>query len=631
MRKQNAEFKTAFTSEAESDLKNTDYFGFVELDDFACYVMADGIDDQTDAMSAKLAVSAVVSAFSEGPSMKKRTLNVCLKAANKALLQAKSKRKLKASVLIVLTNYVKLRYGQAGNIRFHLYRNGFLTCQSIDQSLTADLVKEERVEQDKVSIHEERNNLYAYLGQDKDFHPYISKKIKLTNADALALYTRGIWEHIDEGELKDAFADATDDPEKTVAEIEELLLSRQPENLSKYTFAAIFVNKVFTDPNRKRKIRRALMTAIPILILAITLTILLAIRYNKKLEGIRRMGQWYEDTIEYIQTDNYIRAEECCREAEKEAGKLKNEKMQQELDRLLKLIETVLEADELLNNKEYAEAQRAFQNAANRSRYVDNLGLDYIKDRQALTANYLSVYDFISLGDALALNLQYDKAEEMYLEAKLLAGKIYFDEGRMAAIDALDRLYGAQKAEKAAADEEMQKQVTQEASAANHVALGDESFAQGDYESAKVYYATALEKYRELDDNIQKETVEEKLKSVKNKLAANAEKEKEAEGYMAKAEEALAAGDLAAAKLYYLLAKDIYASLKEDEKVAEVERKIEALDISQPEKGEKEEEKEKEEGEKENQVQLNVIFGEGAPVSGNGITSKNELTGKIAE
>ena len=72
MRKQNSEFKTAFTSEAECDLKNTDYFGFVELDEFACYVIADGIDDQTDAISARLAVSAAVSAFSEAPSMSKR-------------------------------------------------------------------------------------------------------------------------------------------------------------------------------------------------------------------------------------------------------------------------------------------------------------------------------------------------------------------------------------------------------------------------------------------------------------------------------------------------------------------------------------------------------------------------------
>lgn len=40
--------------------------------------------------------------------------------------------------------------------------------------------------------HEERNNLYAYLGQRKA-KPYISKKIKLVETDILTLYTRGIY------------------------------------------------------------------------------------------------------------------------------------------------------------------------------------------------------------------------------------------------------------------------------------------------------------------------------------------------------------------------------------------------------------------------------------------------------
>ena len=119
MRKQNAEFKTAFTSEA-SELKNTDYFGFVELDQYACYVVADGIDDQVDGISAKLAVSAAVAAFSEAPSMSKKRMKACLWAANKALLEAKSKMKLKASILVVITDYTKMRYGQAGNIKLRL-------------------------------------------------------------------------------------------------------------------------------------------------------------------------------------------------------------------------------------------------------------------------------------------------------------------------------------------------------------------------------------------------------------------------------------------------------------------------------------------------------------------------------
>lgn len=584
MRKQNSEFKAAFTSEADRDLKNTDYFGFVELDDFACYVTADGIDDQVDAVSAKLAVAAVVATFSESPSMSKRTMAACLKAANKALLEAKSKMKLKASIVVVLTSYVKLRYGQAGNVRLRLYRNGFLKLQTTDQSLTADMVKEERVEADKVAVHEERNNLYTYLGQEKEFRPFISKKIKLTSADAIALYTRGIWEHVDEGELKDVFAEATDDPQKSVNDIEDLLLSRQPGDLRKYTFAVLFVNKIFTDPNKKRKIKQAIMIAIPILLVVTVLTVMLVIRYNKKVERKNLMELGYTDTIEYIQADNYIRAEECCKDAQKYAGQLKDQKMQKELGNYQKLIETVIAADDQINSKKYLDSQKSFQEAANRSRYVDNIGLDYIEDKLTLTANYISVYDLINLGDTLVLNLQYDKAEEKYLEAKAMAGKIYFDEGRTAAMNALEKLYAKQKEEIEADNEEVKDQVAQQAAGANHVAQGDEAFAQGDYESANVYYTTAQQKYAQLGDETQQAAVDVKLEATEKKMEQKAKQEEEAESYMSQAAAVLDAKDYVNAQKYYLLAKDIYASLKMDDKVSEVTRKMEILEIKEGEK-----------------------------------------------
>lgn len=590
MRKQNAEFKTAFTSEADHDLKNTDYFGFVELDDFACYVMADGIDDQTDAISARLAVAAVVSTFTESPSMSKRTMWACLYAANKALLEARSRMKLKASIVVVLTNYTKLRYGQAGNIRLRLYRNGFIRLKSTDQSLTADLVKEERVKQDMVSAHEERNNLYAYLGQEKEFHPFISKKIRLANTDAVALYTRGIWEHVDEGELKDVFAEASNEPQELVDNVEEMLLSRQPEHLGKYTFAALFINKVFTDPNKKRRIRRILMAAVPILMILAVISVIMIVRYHKKMEKKEQMELGYTDTIEYIQADNYVRAGERCTEAIVLAEELKDVQMQKELGNYQKLIETVLQAQQQLDDKKYAEAQEGYRQAANRSRYVDNVGMEYIDDKLLLTSNYISVYDLINLGDTLAMNLQYDKAEDKYLEAKALAGRIYFDEGRRNAMEALEKLYSDQKAEKEAEDEEIKKQLAQQESGANYIAKGDEAFAGGDYESARVYYTSARQTYKDMGDEIQAAAAEEKTAAADRKISERETQTKEAESYMEQAGTAADAADYMTAKKYYLLAKDVYASLKMEDKVNEVTRKMEVLDI----KAEMEEAKEAE-------------------------------------
>ena len=81
------------------------------------------------------------------------------------------------------------------------------------------------------------------MGQSREFHPFISKKIDLTDADAVAFYTKGIWEHIDEGELSDAF-ESSNRTTGIGGQCEDLLLSRQPEHLGKYTFVTIFINKI---------------------------------------------------------------------------------------------------------------------------------------------------------------------------------------------------------------------------------------------------------------------------------------------------------------------------------------------------------------------------------------------------
>ena len=590
MRKQNSTFKTAFTSEADKNLKNTDSFGYVELDKYACYVVADGIDDQVDGTAAKLAVDTIISAFTEAPSMRKGAIRRYLRAANRALLAADSKMRLKASVIVVVSDYVKLRYGQAGNARLRLYRDGFLRLQSKDQSLSMDLVKEEKLEPDKLTKHQERHNLYCYLGQDKDFRPYISKKFKLSDSDAAALMTRGLWEHMDDGILKDAFADASDEPQETVDAVEDLLLSAQPEDLGSYTFAAIFFNKVYTDPNRKRKIKRAIMIAIPILLVLVVVAIVLIVLYNNRQKQIASMEQNYYDTIEYIQEDNYIRAQEKCQEALSLAEDLGDEEIRSDTDNYLKLIESVIAGDDALTNGEYSDAQRYFLNAQNRSRYADNLGQDYISDRLAQTSQYISVYEMISLGDTLAQGMQYEAAEEQYLAARALAAQIYFDTGRDDAIAALEQLYADQAEQEAQEAEAAQETATAQAAAASVAAEGDAAFAEGDYERARTFYTTALQQYTELEDQAQIDALTTKLASIAAIQADQAALAAEAQSYASQAEAQYSEGNFVQAKKYYLLARDVYAQLGDDAKLSEVTRRLEVIEmgISEQEAAERE-------------------------------------------
>ena len=594
MRKQNSTFKTAFTSEANQSLKNTDSFGFVELDQYACYVIADGIDDQVDAMSAKLAVDTIISAFIESPSIRKGALRRYLRAANQALLTANSKMHLKASVTVLVTNYIKCRYGQAGNTRFRLFRDGFLKIQSKDQSLSMDLVSEEKLEPDQLTKHQERHNLYCYLGQEKGFHPYISQKFKLSDSDAAALLTHGVWEHVDDGLLKDAFADASDDPQETVDSVEELLLSGQPKDLGTYTFATIFFHKVYNDPNRKRKIKKAIMIAIPVMVALFTVSIILMVLVHQRQKKIESMERSFYNTIEYIQVDNYVRAKEECQKALDLAKDLRDKEIQADAENYMKLIESVIAGDDALTDGQYSDAQRNFLNARNRARYADQVGLDYIDQRLEQTSQYMSVYELISLGDTLAQNLQYEKAEEQYLNAKALAAELYFDTGREDAMTALEQLYTDQKQQQQQETEDAKENAEAQTAAASVTAEGDAAFSKGDYEGAKTFYTTALQKYTELEDQAQIDAINTKLQAAENKLEARAKLETEAEGYMRQAENEYAEKNYVQAKKYYLLAKDVYAELENDSKVSEITRKLELIEMGMSE--EEQAKKETEEG-----------------------------------
>lgn len=579
IRKQNATFQTAFVSEAQKNLKNSDCFAYVELDGYACYVLADGIDDLYGEKAARLCVDMVISAFTERPSMSRGAMKRYLRLANQALVDAKRRKRMKASVMIVIHDYTKLRYAQAGNVRFRLYRDGFLQRESKDQSLSMDWVTEEKIPQDALQKHEERHNLYTYIGQRGDFAPVISKKYKLTNTDCVALYTRGFWENVDEGEVLDLFKDSGTDPQEVVNTAEDFLLSKQPEQLAAYSFAAIFVEKTFIDPNQWRRIKRILLAAIPIVTVLAVMSFMLWLRYDKRRQKTAQMNDSFLQTVEYILADNYIKAETTIHKTLELAGELKDKEMKEQAKNYLLLVESTIEGDEKLAAKQYSDAQTYYLNALDRSRFADMMGEDYLQDKLQLSADYMAVYDSIVLGDSLAENLQYDKAEQKYLEAKALATKIYFEEGRQNALRALEELYALQKDLAEEATKQSGEKMEKETSAANFLVQGDKAFTSEDYAAAQVFYNSAKQKYEELEDAENAELVEQKIANAKKKQEETEKKRADAENYVSLAEQGKVNGDVVTAKKYYLLAKDIYARLKEDDKVKQMETQIEILDL----------------------------------------------------
>ena len=272
MRKSNSIFKTAFVSESGAGLTNNDYFAFVEHDDYACYVLASGITDFESSVAAKEAVENLILSFEEKPSMTKTTLLQYMKETNERLYNSANNHRLKASVIMVVTDYEKFRYVSAGNVRLRMYRNGRLFLNSKDMSLANDLI-EKGENETLLDKHEERHNLYTYLGKKDFFKPYVSKVEKLEDTDIIALYSQGFWENVDSQEIDEIFSEASEEPQESVDILEDVLLSRQPKDLKSYTVAAIFVNKAFRDPEREHKrlfyIKVAVIATVVIIVLAI--------------------------------------------------------------------------------------------------------------------------------------------------------------------------------------------------------------------------------------------------------------------------------------------------------------------------------------------------------------------------
>lgn len=357
MRKENSAIRTKFVSEAGSQLVNADYFAFVELDNYACYCIADGIDNDRTKESAKLAVTTVIDEFYQKPGMGKGLMKHYLEKAHHTLLKESGTFRLEASILVVVTDYKKVRYANAGNARMYHWRNGKIINQSKDQSLSQNMAEQGDISMDKITEHEERHNLYCYAGQRGRFSPSVSKKVKMSDGDIISLMTCGVWENTGIAELLDCIEDAQA-PEDVCASMEEIILSQRLRNIQNYTFATIYVDKVYLNPNRQRNRKLVKKIVIPIAIILFMLLIVFAvseIMFYKKVNSMwNNIDIAITDMVANMDEEgnnNYYKAKEIY-EGFDTKGELSNE--------------SVIQAKYFLNMLKYKEEYDNAQNGYDR-------------------------------------------------------------------------------------------------------------------------------------------------------------------------------------------------------------------------------------------------------------------------
>lgn len=260
-RKSSSKFVTSFISRMGDKSLNSDYFSYIELENYGCWVVADGYDeDNGSEIASQIIVEEVLRLFISNPQFNKNYLKKIIKNANKKLEEEQSKTRdkkgMNASLAIVLTDYSSLIFGTVGNSRVYILKDDEIKEKSQDDSLAYLMYKGKEVSYSEIRFHNQRNKLTQNMGDSLGVKPNISKKIELLDSDKIILMTHGAWEQVDDSEIEIEVS-KVNKVSHLINKLEDKIKNNNLER-ENYTIVGIFADKVVIDKKVKKiKIGRA--------------------------------------------------------------------------------------------------------------------------------------------------------------------------------------------------------------------------------------------------------------------------------------------------------------------------------------------------------------------------------------
>lgn len=430
MRKHNSLFRTDFISETGMEKWNRTYYGYVELDRYYCLAIAESHDGGREADSAKLAVDTVISLFTQKPSMNRIKLDGYIQRTHEELKQRSVKTQLKASILLIVSDYTRFRYASCGNIMLYWLRDGRLLEKSRTHTVYQQMVDREEVPGDGISGMEEASNVYSFLGSREYFTVSVSGKRKLADGDLLLAGTQSYWKRVAGVELLDAFGDMKSSSE-LLEDLQELLLSSQKngvagqglldEIIGSYTLGCIFTEKAYRERIKNKK--KWIIVGI-ILILAAAIVITGIIHINKRSrrlqrELIKRVEQYEEKGSRYFTKGQYEAAFNQYEKALEEAGNIKdkNQKLavEEEINGKSLLLNDMTAAQKAYEEKNYKEAKKKYLAVRDEYGLYDDLDLSAVLSQKLKESDIgIEILTLMEYAQLLEGKPDYEKAIEVY-------------------------------------------------------------------------------------------------------------------------------------------------------------------------------------------------------------------------
>lgn len=271
-RKAESKFITSLISRIGNSGINCDYTGYIELDNFACWVIADGIDDVKGSEEAsRKCVEVIIENFITKPKFSREYAKKLLEKAHLAIKNMQKTKGKKigigASVTFILTDYTSVILASVGNTRGMLLRDEFVYKKTRDHNIAYLMYENKTIDYDSIRYSNQKDKLTQYVGDYGNLRPYISGKIKLTEGDKLLLLSSGAWEYLDEKDIEITLSQA-ERVGKWVGSMEKLIQSSEGKKLNNHSIIGIFIDKTATQGGKIRKIGSKFIILIPFLLIA---------------------------------------------------------------------------------------------------------------------------------------------------------------------------------------------------------------------------------------------------------------------------------------------------------------------------------------------------------------------------
>ena len=543
MRKDEAKFITEFLSEAGTKAENNDYFGYVLLDNYAIWAVADGFDEEEGAkVAAKIAVESAIEYSMLRPRFNYDVIKEMMDYAN---LKVKEKQEetqkyclMHTSLLIIISNYNSILYGNIGNTRFYHIRGGYIISQSRDDTIAQLLVDEEALNISDMRFHRQRNDLLQAIGDFGKIKPNIIKKpVELMEKDVFCLTTVGFWENIDEHDMENDLS-RFEDKKQWLNSLEKRILASLRDNIENYTIAQVEVGAV-ASPEPMEKDKRKLIKKIILVILIIVVIILFVVIWNvKRRNGILQAATQYEKLAdEEILKKNFNNS----------------------IDNLK------LEIGEYEKLKPKSRGIIGFLTNAEKKRADASKKIDEINKKIGETEKIKKAFSDINEGNELFNSGNYDEANVKYQQAKYNLNDNSYKRDELNTEEILTTL-----------DSRINSTVKLKEAKALETA-GDTAVNQGSYNLAKVSYKNAADMYLANGRADYVSQVEKKLEEItdKEKTAYNGAMLAENKG------DSLAQSNINSSKEAYYQARQMYQTLGDTVKVGEIDNKIQELNSQQ--------------------------------------------------